>query len=53
MEEDRRVYRKVVWQCNHKFDGGEKCTTPHLNETAVKVLFLKAANAIFGERDSI
>ena len=25
-------YRRVVWQCNHKFDGGEKCTTPHLDE---------------------
>ena len=46
-------YRRVVWQCNHKFDGGEKCTTPHLDEETVKVLFLKAANAIFGERDSI
>ncbi len=46
-------YRKVVWQCNHKFDGGEKCTTPHLDETAVKALFLKAANAIFDERDTI
>lgn len=46
-------YRKIVWQCNHKFDGGEKCTTPHLDEETVKVLFLKAANAIFGERDSI
>ena len=18
-------YRRVIWQCNHKFDGGEKC----------------------------
>ena len=46
-------YRKVVWQCNHKFDGGEKCTTPHLDEAAVKALFLKAANAAFDERDGI
>lgn len=46
-------YHKVVWQCNHKFDGGEKCTTPHLDEETVKALFLKAANAIFSERDSI
>ena len=46
-------YRKVVWQCNHKFDGGEKCTTPHLDEAAVKALFLKAANAVFDERDGI
>lgn len=43
----------MVWQCNHKFDGGEKCTTPHLDEAAVKALFLKAANAVFDERDGI
>ena len=22
-------YRRVIWQCNHKFKNGEKCTTPH------------------------
>ncbi len=23
-------YRRVIWQCNHKFQNGEKCKTPHL-----------------------
>ena len=46
-------YRKVVWQCNHKFDGGEKCGTPHLDEETIKQLFLKAANAIFAEKDGV
>ncbi len=27
---------KVIWQCNHKFDGGEKCSTPHLDKETIK-----------------
>ena len=46
-------YRKVIWQCNHKFDGEEKCTTPHLDEETVKQLFIKALNILAGERDII
>ena len=46
-------YRKVIWQCNHKFDGGEKCTTPHLNEEDIKKLFVKALNIFCGEKDEI
>ena len=46
-------YRKVVWQCNHKFDGGEKCTTPHLEEAEIKELFLKAANILCTEKDEV
>lgn len=40
-------YRKVIWQCNRKFDG-RKCTTPTLNEEQIKALFLKAANTVIG-----
>lgn len=29
-------YRRVIWQCNHKFDGNEKCTTPNLTEDEIK-----------------
>ena len=46
-------YRRVVWQCNHKFDGGEKCTTPHLDEETIKQLFIKALNIIGKEKDLI
>ncbi len=46
-------YRKVVWQCNHKFDGGEKCATPHLDEERIKELFLKAANILCAEKDEV
>lgn len=46
-------YRKVIWQCNHKFDGGEKCTTPHLNEETIKQLFIKALNTINRQKSII
>ena len=46
-------YRRTIWQCNHKFDGGEKCGTPHIDEETIKSLFLKAANAVFAEKDGV
>ena len=46
-------YRRVVWQCNHKFDGGEKCRTPHLEEETLKGLFVKAVNFLTTEKDEI
>lgn len=35
-------YRKVIYQCNHKFKGKEKCSTPKLEEGQIKELFVKA-----------
>ncbi len=46
-------YRKTIWQCNHKFDGGEKCGTPHLDEETIQAFFLKGANAIFAEKEGV
>ena len=43
-------YRRTVWQCNHKFDGQKKCSTPHLNEEILKELFVKAVNLLFTEK---
>ncbi len=39
-------YRRVIWQCNHKFSNGEKCETPHLYEDAVKEKFIEVCNRI-------
>ena len=38
-------YRKVIWQCNHKFQG-KKCTTPTLSETEIKELLIRALNKL-------
>ena len=45
-------YRKVIWQCNHKY-GGEKCSTPHLTEDEIKEAFVRAANKALTDKNSI
>lgn len=44
-------YRKVIWQCNHKFKDG--CNTPHFTEDEITEMFLKAMNILVGQRDGI
>lgn len=46
-------YRRVIWQCNHKYDGEEKCSTPHLTEDEIKAMFVSAANKLIGKKASI
>lgn len=44
------AYRKVIWQCNHKFDG-QKCATPTLTEDEIKELFLRATNQVIDQKE--
>ncbi len=46
-------YRRVVWQCNHKFNNDEKCKTPHLNEDSIKEIFIKATNKLLEDKEEI
>jgi len=46
-------YRRVIWQCNRKFKGDKKCTTPHLTEDEIKERFLKTYNALMLDRDQL
>ena len=46
-------YRRVVWQCNGKFKGENKCETPHLDEETIKARFVAALNAIIESKDNI
>ena len=46
-------YRRVIWQCNGKFKGKDKCDTPHLTEEAIQRKFLAAFNALLENRDFI
>ena len=49
----RDKYRKVVFQCNHKFKNDRKCRTPHLTEDEIKDAFVKAVNALIPEKDEL
>lgn len=46
-------YRKVIWRCNHKFDGDQKCSTPTLDEEEIKARFLIAINEMMTHKESI
>jgi hypothetical protein len=46
-------YRRVVYQCNHKFSGGEKCVTPHLTEADIKNAFISAVNIFFTGKEAV
>ena len=46
-------YRKVIWQCNHKFDGDKHCSTPHLTDDIIQQAFLLAANKLLATKDTV
>ena len=44
-------YRRTIWQCNGKFKGKDKCTTPHLDERDIKMRFVGAFNQLLSIKD--
>ena len=44
-------YQRTIWQCNHKFQNSEKCTTPHLYEDDIKKRFLTACEKVMEHKD--
>lgn len=46
-------YRRVVWRCNDKNKGEQKCTTPHATEEDIKQRFLAAFNFLQGVREQL
>ena len=46
-------YRRTIWQCNDKFKGDHRCTTPHLYEKDIKAMFLRAFSKLMADREHI
>lgn len=46
-------YRQVIFQCNNKFKGADKCKTPHPTEDIIKKLFVTAVNKLISNKDEI
>lgn len=46
-------YKRVIWQCNHKFQGDHKCSTPHLYEEDIKKAFMSVVEEVLDNRESI
>jgi hypothetical protein len=46
-------YRRTIYQCNGKFKNAKKCGTPHLDEEAIKRLYVSAANKLLSDKKEI
>ncbi len=46
-------YKRVIWQCNGKFKGEEKCSTPHLTEDQIKDAFREAVSRLITDRTTL
>lgn len=46
-------YRRVIYQCNHKYKGGKPCSTPHVTEDQVKDAFVRAVNILLSEKEEL
>ena len=46
-------YRRVIYRCNSKYKGDEKCNTPHITEDEIKALFLKAVSILLENREEL
>ena len=46
-------YRRVIWQCNGKYAGVHKCSTPHLTEEQIQSAFCRVIGPLLTDRDRI
>jgi site-specific DNA recombinase len=46
-------YKKVVYQCNHKYKDGCKCGTPHVSEKEIEDLFLAALDKLCDAKEKM
>lgn len=44
-------HRKYIWRCNQKYEAEEACSTPNLNESAIKAAFVDAFNQMLGNKE--
>lgn len=49
----RNQYRRVIWQCNSKYEGEQKCTTPHLTEDQIRDAFREAVSKLIPDRTAL
>lgn len=44
-------HRKYIWRCNQKYEAETACSTPNLNEPAIKAAFVEAFNQMLGDKE--
>ena len=50
---DDLFQREMKKRCNHKYDGGKKCTTPSIDDSEVKTAFLSAVNKLLKTKSEV
>ena len=46
-------YRAVIWRCQHKYDNGEPCKTPHVTDDQIKAAFVAEMNRVIANKDQV
>jgi len=46
-------YRTVIWRCQHKYDNGEPCKTPHVTEDQIKAAFVQELNRVIANKEQV
>ena len=46
-------YRTVIWRCQHKYDNGEPCKTPHVTEDQIKEAFVAEMNRVIANKAQV
>ena len=46
-------YRRVIWQCNAKYDKEVRCRTPHIYEEDLKRYFITALSQLLADRTAL
>ncbi len=46
-------YRTVIWRCQHKYDNGEPCKTPHVTEDQIKAAFVAEMNRVIANKEQV
>ncbi len=46
-------YRKVIWRCNHKYNGQPKCTSPHVSQETLECVFEEVMRKLIAQREHV
>ena len=46
-------HRKVVWRCNHKYNGQQKCTSPHVTQETLECAFEEVMRRMIAQREHV
>jgi site-specific DNA recombinase len=46
-------YRRTIWRCNNKYEGDEKCSTPHVTQDELENAFVSVMQRVIHEKGAI